>query len=947
MNEKITRRVLFLLSGLLLLIAPILVRTYFAPSEAPLDLAYTAPDVPAFDGAATPEPTWTAETLAQPVALADDLLRRGPIVVDLAHFNRVDRAKFQPLADDLARRGIGLRFWLPTGIDPLQIQNFLDFPDQSNQLAAQLNDASGIIIAGPFFLWSPQEIELLTRFVADGGRLLLISDPSIVGDVARDINHVAEPFGVVFNDDYIYDTQRNDGNHTYVFQQANQDGVFQGALDQGLGQDLDKDADKADDESTDSAIAFYGARSISGALSPQLTSVDSALSSTRSGLHEFVTVALAGLESNTTYERVLAMSDLDVLSEPFVDRHNNRALVHFVADFLAGGAREETLVDFPNYLGKEVALVYGSASAANAATLLQSARLQQRLVDSGRELALAQTAPLTDTGPISATIWGLPTNAATTSATSTSATGTPATATPVPLPTGVDLIYLGDFKTAAEKTNFLVQAGFTLVEVERTPTPAPTDTPTATASPTGTATSTATPSQTPTAMPTMVATATPMPTEPLPESENSEEETQSAEETSAETSELFATQTVTSTLSPTAVITATKSTNTPAPTVPTFTSTPTFTPMPTATVTPTATETATPTSSATATATETPTPTATPTPERTFYLENKAGLRLLADETVLILQTTTKENRRLVVVLSADTASINAGVTRLLEHDFSACVQEDGLAICPYQRVRATPTREATKTPESKDKTPTPADEATDEAPGESTPTPTASATAGDGGDSREILVIDDNDNAAEGEDSEADFYLRALGSQGYEPDLWSISDKGLPKASDLNGYRWVIWSSGGYESGGPTVEDLDPIFGFINEGGQLTISSRTPFFGEGRGDPEPIADVVAQADSGQLGAGLPTDVMTLESESPPVRPLEIDPEENNNVAVVLRRGPNSTPADAILLFALVDDETAQATGARLIVLGMAITWLPNEVGEQLVQNMAEWVLAE
>ena len=77
------------------------------------------------------------------------------------------------------------------------------------------------------------------------------------------------------------------------------------------------------------------------------------------------------------------------------------------------------------------------------------------------------------------------------------------------------------------------------------------------------------------------------------------------------------------------------------------------------------------------------------------------------------------------------------------------------------------------------------------------------------------------------------------------------------------------------------------------------------------------------------------------------MRPLEIDPEENNNVAVVLRRGPNSTPADAILLFALVDDETAQATGARLIVLGMAITWLPNEVGEQLVQNMAEWVLAE
>lgn len=929
MNENLTRRVLFLLSGLLLLSAPILVRTYFFQNEAPVASTYTPPDVPAFNGAATPEPTWTAETLAQPVSITDDVLRRGPIVVDLAHFNRVDRAKFQPLADDLARRGIGVRFWLPNGIDPLQIQNFLDFPDQSNQLAAQLNDASGIIIAGPFFLWSPQEIELLAHFVADGGRLLLISDPSIVGDVARDINHVAEPFGVVFNDDYIYDTQRNDGNHTYVFQQAAPDGVFQ------------DEVKAAGDESADAAIALYGARSISGALTPQLTSINSALSSTRSGLHEFVTVALAGLESNATQGRVLAMSDLDVLSEPFVDRHNNRALVHFVADFLAGGAREETLADFPNYLGKEVALVYGSASAADAGALLQSARLQQRLVESGRQLALAQTAPLTDTDPISATIWGLPTSAVTATA---RAAGTSVTATPVPLPTGGDLIYLGDFKTAAEKTDFLTQAGFTLVEVERTPTPAPTATSTPTASPTATATLTPTASDTPTATPTMPATATPLPIEPSQESESAEP-AQPADSAQPEVDaleaapEVAATETVTGTIAPTAA--ATEPTDTPAPTVPTFTATPT------ATATSTATVTATPTSSATATATETPTPTTTPTPERTFYLENKAGLRLLADETILILQTTTKDDRRLVVVLSADTASINAGVTRLLEHDFATCIQEEGLAICPYQRVRATPTREATKTPESKATSATPSTEAASEATSESTPTPTPSATAEAKGASKQILVIDDNDDTAEGEDSEADFYLRVLGSLGYEPDLWSLNDKGLPKASDLNTYRWVIWSSGGYESGGPTVDDLDPIFGFINEGGQLTISSRTPFFGEGRGDAAPIADVILASDPGPLGAGLPSEEMTLESGLPPVRPLEIDPEENNNVAVVLRRGPNSQPDDAILLFALVDDETSQATGARLIVLGMDITWLPNAASEKLVQNMAEWVLAE
>ena len=79
--------------------------------------------------------------------------------------------------------------------------------------------------------------------MADGGRLILISDPDIVGDVARDLNNLADPFGVVFNDDYLYDTVENDSNFTHIFVTD-----FIGGAEALNG----------------NTVAFYGARSIDG-----------------------------------------------------------------------------------------------------------------------------------------------------------------------------------------------------------------------------------------------------------------------------------------------------------------------------------------------------------------------------------------------------------------------------------------------------------------------------------------------------------------------------------------------------------------------------------------------------------------------------------------------------------------------------------------------------------
>lgn len=920
--------------GIVLLIFPTLFRTSLFQHQGQ---SYVPPPTDEFTTAATPIPTSTALSQLIPVAEIDGELKPGPVVVDLAHFNRIDRSKFQPLASALAQRGVGMRFWLPLDIDPLEIQSFLDFPDQSDKLIKQLEDASAIIIVSPFFLWTPQEIEVLIQFVADGGRLYLVSDPDNIGDVARDINNVGDPFGVVFNDDYLYNTEYNDENFTYIFQ----------------GQFLDRA-----EELTDSKIVFYGARSIIGSVKPQIISDEGTLSSARTGVTGFTTVAIGGVPLNDTEGRVLAMSDFDVLSEPFVTRYQNQAMVEFVANFLTAGARKNTLTDFPSSLGKEIALVYGSDSTVDSDLLSLSARLQQQLLRSGRSLILSQSAPLDDgqiisstqmlTGPLASLLFGPPASTNENSASSTASSegeapvltqngsdGTRPIATygatipPVPtaafkitekltrsLPSG-DLIYLADFETAGRETSLLADAGFTLIHVARTPTPTPTPVPTATA--------------TPTTAPQLLSS----PTASL-EVSNGVTTGSTLSATVGITSgvSITATRSVTVTRQvqddssmPAAQSPPSEQVNTAGGSVP---------PVGTGMIT------------ASAVTTFTATPAPTPEPLITAYLVSDRGLQLLAAETLVLFQQENRESGDLIAVLGADSEAIQAGLTRLLEQDYDECVIGDNQVICPYAQSRATPT--ATRTGNGEMETVTPVatipggtlpPEST--ATAEGTPAPEATREPVAPGVAK-ILVIDDDDTVADGEVSEADFYINTLINLRTSPDLWSIAARGTPTGETLKPYNWVIWSSAGYGEGGPTVADLDPIFEYLNEGGHITISSRSTFFGQTQDPPSQLRDVRKTNDLPGLVEGLPAGPIILGDDIPAVAPLQANTAENPSLTVVLRRGPESEDADAPLLFTLVDDDP-EATGAKLMVLGMSVDWLPGDVSEQLLSNMMTWML--
>ncbi len=908
------RRFVILVLGLLLLAAPTLVReNYWQYNDRP----YTPPTVPDLAVAATPVPTPTAVPLAEVAFEAVGELRAGPVVVDLAHSNFLDPSGMQPLADALADQGIGLRYWLST-IDPLTVNSYLEYPDQSTELAAQLADASALIVISPFFLWTAQEIAVAEQFVTRGGRLLLISDPDIMGDYAAATNMIGEPFGVVFNEDYLYDTALNDGNFTYFFQES-----------------LLLPTENTETSSaplTDSTIAFYGGRSLSGDLRPLLQSVETTLSSLRVGRSGFTTAAIAGLAERGTAGRVLALSDFDVLTEPYRQRHDNQRMVEYVAGFLSADERINRVVDFPHYLGKEVALAFGASDAINAELILQGAQLQQRLEQSGRTLFLTDSSTLTGTLSINSADGTLLSDSADGTIPSDSADGTipsdsasgetdpVATAAPDSA-AATDLIYLAAYTTALSQTTVLDELGIELyTEVVTKSVPVATPTVRVDAmppAPQGEGTeqpADRTPGvETGDVGDTLPAPATPPPpltgTVPITALQRVAQVDETPPVTTTDL--ITGSASITDSIAVTSSVGITEGANgeseTPTPSV-------------TRAITPSATLTAT-----------------AAVEERTFittYLRTAGGLTFLADETVLVVRQPQAGDRLLLAVLATNSRGLDAGVNRLLENDFSGCVIGEVLTFCALNGTGdATSTAGTTAEPLAEEAPPAEQDEEAPIEPGNEPPR----------GVDAPVLLIDDNGAAAADELSEADTYLQRLLAAGYQVDLWSVGDQGDPTVDDLLAYGWVIWSNGGYAAGAIDNDDLDTIFTFISESGRLTISSRTPL--PGLEATSAIRDLVVAPDAAPpLIEGLPAEPVVLTGAEMSSAVLNALAEEDPATEVVLRRGPASEDSEAPALVVLADPAMGDSE-ARLMIAAFSVDWLPDAEQATLIDNMATWML--
>ncbi|UCG24003.1 MAG: hypothetical protein JSW55_18035 [Chloroflexota bacterium] len=294
----------------------------------------------------------------------DPEVGHGWVLLDAAHDNRFELAEISYLDSRLAARGYELRTY------------------KEGDLATALRPVSAFVTIAPMAAYDEEQILALTDFVERGGRLLLVGDPTrfeLIFEEEEDfdpfsysidsddiaLNSLANAFDLVFNGDYLYNTVDNEGNFQNIV--LDQDGMADSALTEGLEQ-----------------LAFYGSHSSQAGPDgrPLLSADDDTWSSAtdRSG-----GLALGALGAD---DRVLALGDIEFLSEPYYTVYDNSRFISQMADFLTGAERDFVLTDFPFFYGDEIDLVYTGDPELGPNAFDEVVGLQEALGRSGRQLSL-------------------------------------------------------------------------------------------------------------------------------------------------------------------------------------------------------------------------------------------------------------------------------------------------------------------------------------------------------------------------------------------------------------------------------------------------------------------------------------------------------------------------------------------------------------------------------
>ena len=124
--------------------------------------------------------------------------RKGKVIFDASHQNDYLPQELHVLLSRLASRGYGFEY----------LESSLD-------LKEKLKYADSLVVIAPDEDFSQEGVDAIAAFVERGGRLLLISDPTRSDNVSR-INGLASRFGIVFEDDYLYNLKENQGNYSYI-----------------------------------------------------------------------------------------------------------------------------------------------------------------------------------------------------------------------------------------------------------------------------------------------------------------------------------------------------------------------------------------------------------------------------------------------------------------------------------------------------------------------------------------------------------------------------------------------------------------------------------------------------------------------------------------------------------------------------------------------------------
>ena len=268
--------------------------------------------------------------------------RQGVLLVDNTHINGFDEKDINILLSRVADRGFEIEFL------GRRDRRFFTSSERRKLTEEKLPGASSFAVILPGQAYQEEEMDILKRFVGKGGRLLLIGDPGR----RSDINIVADGFGILFQEGYLYNVKEHELNFRNVLVKDFQpDG-----LTDGLAQ-----------------IALYTAGSIKSSGVPLAFTDANTYSSMLERVEPFAPIV------KTADGSVLAVADLTFLAPPNNTTLDNDQFISNIADFLTTGESVFDLTDFPHFFDGEIDIRLGQAGLFDLGTrikgMLSAARI--------------------------------------------------------------------------------------------------------------------------------------------------------------------------------------------------------------------------------------------------------------------------------------------------------------------------------------------------------------------------------------------------------------------------------------------------------------------------------------------------------------------------------------------------------------------------------------------
>lgn len=354
------RTILFAVIFLLLLLAPAALRYWQF-----YDLSAEPP---------SPPPSYAPITAVTKVAVPpegefedDPTVGSGFVMLDVAHDNDVTIDELSFLDGRLSARGFELLLY------------------DGGDLATALRPVSAFVVIAPRQRFNRDEVRALGDFVDRGGRLLLVGDPArftvrfietdFSFEVAIDqddipLNSLANNFDIIFNGDYLYNTNQNEGNFRNIILEG--EGIAESPLTTGIER-----------------LAFYGSHSVAvGASGEALLTVDDNTRSSDTDRAGGLALAVQSRDGN-----VIALGDINFLTAPYYSVYDNGRFIAALADFLtATGDKERVIADFPFFYDDAVDLVFAGGPDLGPDAFDEINKLRDAFADLGRTLSLVAEA---------------------------------------------------------------------------------------------------------------------------------------------------------------------------------------------------------------------------------------------------------------------------------------------------------------------------------------------------------------------------------------------------------------------------------------------------------------------------------------------------------------------------------------------------------------------------